>query len=856
MTFRLSAGVYPQEYVRGTSPFNAVNMTIGACTFASRKGPLGPHLVTGGWDSFVKIYGQGDYQWSPAHATLKPALQQMSVFYGNRVVNEALYAGVSLFYDKSNDSFFALPFTTGTSGSYEEALRVSKVITFSDAIPSNKTVTLDLGDQAITQAFNQTSNYTLQLLTDQIQTALDSMGEGGSATVIKVWDKSDRKTEKQITFSREFQEGDVIDLGIEGMPDIEEQNYQVNFTNSSDETLQALADKINENPALVATVIPADLPTLLITCANAGPIDLNIDAGAEITAGINIEVLLIREGHGVFDDRSIVVTLPENLDDLDIAGAVPETNVTVTVEGDAKVMDVFAENPGEWASSTSEGLGIKISNLDQGIQQRTRLIFSDKFVAGNEFTCTLGYGSNTWTVGPVPFNTNSDQSLADVAAAIQARMDEVLGTGGSATVEEVVGGVDNDRNILIITPKASQSIEITDPLITGGISQALVTVKEIIPNTPSAETFTFEVYTRESMATPAESWVTTLGQKLDSLGNQMFIEDMVNKGTYESPNIRVVAYTNDFSKLKAMDSIAWLNGGDDGVIPSINQIVQGWNEFADPEKVTVRILINGGYGNVNVHQAMANIAQNRKDCVALLDMPSSAQSTTAALNYRLYEMNVNTSYAAIYSPDVLVFDDISGTDVYVGPSGFVAAQICYTEQTRAIYWAPAGLNRGICSGAKGVRVIYGEADRDLLEPEQINPIRQMGSNGVVIMGEYTTQTASDPLSDLHVRLLCNNIEIAMTDALAYHLFEPNDEYLRTVMAKECEDYLQPIQDNRGIRAFRVVSDITKESAADVDLGVAVVNIYIKPTSSTKFIRLNNYILGSGVDFEEVIENGV
>ena len=856
MTFKLSAGVYPYEYVRGTSPFNAVNMTIGACTFASRKGPLGPHLVTGGWDSFIKTYGQGDYQWSPAHATLKPALQQMSVFYGNRVVNEALYAGVSLFYDSSNDSFFSLPFTSGSSGSYEDALRISKVVTFSDAIPSNKTVTLDLGDQAITQAFNQTSNYTLQLLTNQIQTALDSLGEGGSATVIKVWDKSDRKTEKQVIFNREFQAGDNIVLSIEGSPDITKQDYQVNFTNSSEETLQALADKVNGNSKLVATVIPADLPTLLITCANAGPYTIDIAAGSTITSGISITSELIREGHGVFDDRSIVITLPENISDLDISGAVAESVVTVNVDENAKVMDIFAENPGEWASSTSEGLGIKISNLDQGIQQRTRLTFSDAMVTGNEFTCTLGFDKNSWTIGPVQFKNNSDESLKEIASAIQSRMDEVLGIGGSVTVEQVVGGIDNDRNILIITPLASQSIDITDPLITGGISQALVTVKEIIPNTPSDETFTFEVYTRESLATPAEAWVTTLSQKLDSLGNQMFIEDMVNKGTYESPNIRVVTYTNDFSRIKNMDSIAWLQGGDDGVIPSINQIVQGWNEFADPEKVTVRILINGGYGNVNVHQAMSTIAQNRKDCVAILDMPSNAQSTTAALNYRLYEMNVNTSYAAIYSPDILVFDDISGTDVYVGPSGFVAAQICYTEQTRAIYWAPAGLNRGICSGAKGVRVIYGEADRDLIEPEQINPIRQMGSNGVVIMGEYTTQTASDPLSDLHVRLLCNNIEIAMTDALAYHLFEPNDEYLRTVMAKECEDYLQPIQDNRGIRAFRVISDITKESAADVDLGVAVVNIYIKPTSSTKFIRLNNYILGSGVDFEEVIENGV
>ena len=104
--------------------------------------------------------------------------------------------------------------------------------------------------------------------------------------------------------------------------------------------------------------------------------------------------------------------------------------------------------------------------------------------------------------------------------------------------------------------------------------------------------------------------------------------------------------------------------------------------------------------------------------------------------------------------------------------------------------------------------------------------------------------------------MCNNIEIAMTDALAYKLFEPNDEYVRSVMALEADAYLKPIQDGRGLRAYRVVSDITRENAADVDAGCGLISIYLKPTSSLKFIRLDNYILGSGVSFDEVIESGV
>ena len=74
MSFKLSAGVYFQEYVKGSGIFNPISMTVGAACFASKKGPLGPTLITGGYEEFVQRYGNGDMQWSQAHLALKPAL--------------------------------------------------------------------------------------------------------------------------------------------------------------------------------------------------------------------------------------------------------------------------------------------------------------------------------------------------------------------------------------------------------------------------------------------------------------------------------------------------------------------------------------------------------------------------------------------------------------------------------------------------------------------------------------------------------------------------------------------------------------------------------------------------------------
>jgi hypothetical protein len=856
MTNKLSAGVYQQEYQKNSGIFDSVNSTIGASVFHSKKGPLDATLITGGYEEFCNTYG---YQ-TPLNATLKPALDQMTTFYGKRVVNGAKYAGLSVFYDSVNKNMFTNPFATGTSDDYQSATRLSELLAFSTFLSTGDTVTLDVNDgtttTTVTQAFNQTSNNTMALLATQLQATLDNLGVGGYAKVIKTWTLSDRKTEIAVVFEREFVTNDVVNFTLSGTPNIEDTAVNLTYTTGTAlEFLESIATALNVNTAISATATESnDLPALVITCISAGPYTLSVEQGE--TATVNITSTVMREGHGVFDDRTILVVAPEGYDSLTLSATIVSDPVVipakqVTVDSNAKIMDIFAENPGAWASDMTEGLGVKFTKLDEGIAQRNRITISQAITVGNKFTCQIGYNGNTWTTAPVTFTTNSDNTLQLIAQAIQSVLDTNIGLGGSATVETVTGGTENDRSILIITPNPSQTIEVTDPLFTGGVTQPIAIAKQIIPNTPSSETFTFSLFNREDLKNPLESWITSLKSQLDSEGNQLDISTVVNTGTYKSANIRVVVYNTDFSKLQELSSVAWLSGGDDGYIPTTSQIIEGWSAFANPEKITVRLLINAGYTNTSIQQAISEIALSRKDCFAILDMPSDKQNTQDAANYRNYELNVNHSYAAIFSPDILVFDNISGTDVYVFPSGFVAGIICSTIKNSAIWFAPAGLNRGVLSGAKGVRVVYDEGDRDILEPLQINLILDKKANGTVLFGEYTLQTAKAPLQEIHTRLLVSNIEINVADYVQYQLFEPNDAYSRAVMVKSIIDFLQPIKDGRGLRDFLVESDITKEAAADIDAGTCLIKVLIKPVSSIKFIMIKNYILGSGVAFDEV-----
>lgn len=94
--------------------------------------------------------------------------------------------------------------------------------------------------------------------------------------------------------------------------------------------------------------------------------------------------------------------------------------------------------------------------------QTLTLTISDAFVTLNSVTVKVN-GAN---VGPVTFNATSDQTLADLATALQGT-NEIA----TATVTPVAGGTGNDREIVIVADDPLVPVVITDYACTLGASQ-------------------------------------------------------------------------------------------------------------------------------------------------------------------------------------------------------------------------------------------------------------------------------------------------------------------------------------------------------------------------------------------------
>lgn len=364
------------------------------------------------------------------------------------------------------------------------------------------------------------------------------------------------------------------------------------------------------------------------------------------------------------------------------------------------------------------------------------------------------------------------------------------------------------------------------------------------------EEFWVEVYVDYVSATqfPTERFYVSRDYRLDGFGNQINIEEVINtKSNYirYKPNpyvtsnvIGVVSEVHEF-----------LDGAVDGDPVSESAIINAWDLYQDPEHVDVNILINGGYSTPNVQRRMAEICQKRMDSIAVLDTPSNLQQVASAISYRSNTLNLDTSYAALYTPDAKIYDKFNDLELFVPPSGLVAAAYARTDEAAETWFAPAGMSRGDLK-VLGVRYVYTLGDRDALTDTNINGIRFFPGKGYKIWGADTLQTMSSALTNVNVRRLLNFIEKSISTAALYSVMEPNDPILWARLEEMCSRFLKPIQAGRGLYYYRVICDESNNLPETIARGETILDVYLDPVIPAKRIHLNAVVIKTGSLFKE------
>ena len=300
---------------------------------------------------------------------------------------------------------------------------------------------------------------------------------------------------------------------------------------------------------------------------------------------------------------------------------------------------------------------------------------------------------------------------------------------------------------------------------------------------------------------------------------------------------------------------ASFTGGHDGTTATAN-VVTAFDEFKDPDKVDVSLIMTGPGDQTVATHVIDNIALTRKDCVVFLsprrsDVVNNAGSeTTSIKSYR--NLLTSSSFAFLDSGYKYQYDKFNDVFRYVPLNGDVAGLCVRTDLERDAWFSPGGLNRGIIKNVIKLSWNPTKTNRDDLYVDGINPVVAFQGEGTVLFGDKTMQSKPSAFDRINVRRLFIVLEKAIARAARFSLFEFNDQFTRSQFVALVEPFLRDVQGRRGITDFRVVCDESNNTGEVIDRNEFVGDIFIKPARSINFIQLNFVAVRTGVSFEEVV----
>jgi hypothetical protein len=249
-----------------------------------------------------------------------------------------------------------------------------------------------------------------------------------------------------------------------------------------------------------------------------------------------------------------------------------------------------------------------------------------------------------------------------------------------------------------------------------------------------------------------------------------------------------------------------------------------------------------------IAQSAIDICEARGDCFYIADLDVLNATIDSVTSYA--EL-LDTNYAAGYYPWVRVLDDITGKFIWAPPSVVLPEVYAYSDNVGAEWFAPAGLNRGGIPGAVGVKTRLTQAQRDELYESKVNPIAQFPGQGICVWGQKTLQRRASALDRVNVRRLLITVKKYIASSARYLVFEQNTEATRTRFLNIVNPYLAGIQQRSGLTAFKVVMDETNNTPDIIDRNILVGAIYLQPTRTAEFIKLDFNILPTGATFDTI-----
>lgn len=223
-----------------------------------------------------------------------------------------------------------------------------------------------------------------------------------------------------------------------------------------------------------------------------------------------------------------------------------------------------------------------------------------------------------------------------------------------------------------------------------------------------------------------------------------------------------------------------------------------------------------------------------------------------------------STHIAYYYPSALA-SNLDGKNVVVAASGVALRTYTYSDNVSFLWFAPAGIRRGLITGITNLGYVSGELGTPTtfvpvaLNPGQrdamyqysasgdVNPLVFFPGNGFLVWGQKTSAPAASALDRVNVSRLIKYIKRQLRRNTLSFVFEPNDQLTRDNLKAVIDGFLGDLIVKRGLYDFATVCDESNNTPDRIDRNEMYVDIALKPVKAAEFIYIPIRIVATGAE---------
>lgn len=284
------------------------------------------------------------------------------------------------------------------------------------------------------------------------------------------------------------------------------------------------------------------------------------------------------------------------------------------------------------------------------------------------------------------------------------------------------------------------------------------------------------------------------------------------------------------------------------------------------ENFDYNLVLSPGY-HETTDELFALVVDIQEEALVIADTPVDRTPdgiTNPSTGWAISTERIRSQHVAYYYPWGLA-SNLDGRNVVCAASGIALRTYAHSDDVSFLWFAPAGLRRGLISGITNLGYVSGQlgsvtefvevalnlGQRDALYQYaaggDINPLTFFPGKGFVVWGQKTSAIAASSMDRVNVSRLIKYIKRQLRRNTLIYVFEPNDQITRDALKATVDGFLNDLVAKRGLFDFVTVSDESNNTPDRIDRNEMYIDIALKPTRAAEFIYIPIRIVATGDD---------